>query len=259
MGCVCVCVHVCVCVCVYVCCAQSCLTLCNPMDCSLTGSSVHGILQTRMLEWVTISSSRGSSQPRDWICISCVSCIAGGLFTTEPSRKPQTRACIVINHIAPIPAGALRGWVGRNCLLPTESVLGQAGSQDTYTWKDTERVWHTPLLSPQPGFPGSLQGPPSFLALTPHLGPSRAAVLLCFTGGSPRSSDQMSEMAGNEKPRSCEAESERWFSSSWFPVGEPHQEPLPMATQFQLLCFPFGARQITLGFLCTGTNCAQKP
>ena len=32
-----------------------------------------------------------------------------------------------------------------------------------------------------------------------------------------------------------------------------------MATQFQLLCFPFGARQTTLGFLCTGTNCAQKP
>ena len=41
--------------------AQSCLTLCNPMDCSLSGSSVHGILQTRVLEWVTISFSRASS------------------------------------------------------------------------------------------------------------------------------------------------------------------------------------------------------
>ena len=44
---------------------QSCPTLCNLMDCSLPGSSVHGIFQTRVLEWVAISFSRGSSQPRD--------------------------------------------------------------------------------------------------------------------------------------------------------------------------------------------------
>ena len=45
--------------------AQSCLTLCDPVDCSPPGFSVHGILQARILEWVTISFSRGSSQPRD--------------------------------------------------------------------------------------------------------------------------------------------------------------------------------------------------
>ena len=45
--------------------AQSCLTFCNPMDCSPRGSSVHGILQARILEWVAISFSRGSSRPRD--------------------------------------------------------------------------------------------------------------------------------------------------------------------------------------------------
>ena len=44
--------------------AQSCLTLCDPMECSLPGSSVHGIFQARVLEWVAISFSRGSSQPR---------------------------------------------------------------------------------------------------------------------------------------------------------------------------------------------------
>ena len=44
----------------------------NPMDCSLPGSSVHGILQARMLEWVAISSSRGSSWPRDWTHLSCI-------------------------------------------------------------------------------------------------------------------------------------------------------------------------------------------
>ena len=44
---------------------QSCLTLCDPMDCSLPGSSVHRIFQARVLEWVAISFSRGSSPPRD--------------------------------------------------------------------------------------------------------------------------------------------------------------------------------------------------
>ena len=44
---------------------QSCLTLCNPMDYSLQGSSVHGIFQEKVLEWIAISFSRGSSQPRD--------------------------------------------------------------------------------------------------------------------------------------------------------------------------------------------------
>ena len=62
---------------------QSCQTLCDPMDSSWPGSSVHGILQARILEWVAISCSRGSSQPRDQTCIPHVSCIAGRLFTTS--------------------------------------------------------------------------------------------------------------------------------------------------------------------------------
>ena len=49
--------------------------LCDPMDCNPPGSSVHGIVQARLLEWVAISFSRGSSQPRDQTCVSCVSCI----------------------------------------------------------------------------------------------------------------------------------------------------------------------------------------
>ena len=54
---------------------QLCLTLCNPLDCSPPGSSIHGILQTRILEWGAMPSSRGSSQPRDWTLVSYVSCI----------------------------------------------------------------------------------------------------------------------------------------------------------------------------------------
>ena len=49
--------------------AQSCPTLCDPIDCSPQGSSVHGILQARILEWVAVPFSKGSSQPRDWIHI----------------------------------------------------------------------------------------------------------------------------------------------------------------------------------------------
>ena len=50
--------------------AQSCPTLCDPMDCSPPGSSVHGIFQARVLEWIAISFSSGSSQPRDWTRVS---------------------------------------------------------------------------------------------------------------------------------------------------------------------------------------------
>ena len=64
-----------------------CLRLCNPMDCSLLGSSVHGILQARILEWLAMPSSRRSSQPRDWTCVKPVSltspALAGGFFTTS--------------------------------------------------------------------------------------------------------------------------------------------------------------------------------
>ena len=61
---------------------------CNLMDCSLPGSSVHGVLQARILKWVSIPSSRRSSRPRDWTCISCDSCLAGRFFTAKPPGKP---------------------------------------------------------------------------------------------------------------------------------------------------------------------------
>ena len=68
---ICILAHVRVCACVRMH-AQSCLTLYNPMDWSQPGSSLHGVLQARTLEWVAISSSRGSSPPRDQTCISCI-------------------------------------------------------------------------------------------------------------------------------------------------------------------------------------------
>ena len=98
--------------------SQSCLILCDPMDCSLPGSFVHGIFQARVLEWVTISFSMVFSQPRDRIRVGLLHCrqtlyhlssgllfpspgdlpdpevkpmspaLTGGLFATEPPGKP---------------------------------------------------------------------------------------------------------------------------------------------------------------------------
>ena len=70
--------------------AQSCRTLCNSVDCSLPGFSVHGILQARILEWVTISFSRGSSRPRDR---TQVSHIGGRHFNLWATREDYINSC----------------------------------------------------------------------------------------------------------------------------------------------------------------------
>ena len=69
--------------CVHVC-AQLCLTLCDPMDCSMPGSSVHGIFQESILEWVAISSSTGSFQPRGRFRVSCIG--RRFLYTAPPGK-----------------------------------------------------------------------------------------------------------------------------------------------------------------------------
>ena len=75
--------------------AQSCPILHDPMDCSSPGSSVHGISQPRILEWAAISSSRGSSWPRDWTRVPCIS-YAGRriLHQLYNLGNPQTLAYI---------------------------------------------------------------------------------------------------------------------------------------------------------------------
>ena len=70
--------------------AQSVTTPCDPRDSSRQGPlSVHGILQAGILEWVAMPSSKGSSQPRDWTCIFCVSCTGRQFFITVPPGKLQ--------------------------------------------------------------------------------------------------------------------------------------------------------------------------
>ena len=98
-------IHICDYVCAHAKSPQLCPTLCNPVDCSPSGSSVHGILQARILERVAMLSSRGSSQPRDRthvflsLCLLCLLCLhwqAGSLPLVPPGNPPYMTVYIYI-------------------------------------------------------------------------------------------------------------------------------------------------------------------
>ena len=77
--------------------AESYLTLCNLMDCSPPGASVHGILQARIpMEWVTMPFSRGSSQPKDWTYISC---FGRQILYHWPTREAHGESYLVIMNV----------------------------------------------------------------------------------------------------------------------------------------------------------------
>ena len=98
---------------------------CNRMDCSPSGSSVHGISKARILEWVAVPFSTGSSWPRDWACISC---LAGGFFTTKPAGKP---------HLQDYPKDSWI-WVG-SCMRAGTSELAEGSSSPTAEgWEGTD-------------------------------------------------------------------------------------------------------------------------
>ena len=87
---------------------KSCLTLCDPKDCSLPCSSVHRFSQARIVEWVAISSSRGSSWPRDWTHVSCISCVASRFFVCWATGE----------------ANLYREWpVKESCTVPSASAF----------------------------------------------------------------------------------------------------------------------------------------
>jgi len=98
---------------------QSCPTLCDLMDCSPPGSSVHGILQARVLEWVAMPSSRGSSRPRDRTHVSCLLHWQAGSLPLEPPGKPinllvRTQFCFVSTCMALL--NLTQNAVGQTCL-----------------------------------------------------------------------------------------------------------------------------------------------
>ena len=73
----------------------------QPMDCGLPGSYVHGDFPARIMEWVVMPSSKGSSQPRDWNCCSCISCFEGRHFTPKPLGKPlgMTTSYLLLDQV----------------------------------------------------------------------------------------------------------------------------------------------------------------
>ena len=109
------------------CCAkllQSCPALCDPMDCSLPGSSVHGVLQARILEWVAMPSSRGSSRPRDGTRISYVSLIGRQDLPLAPPGKTLSQSGFQVAvseglasavHVWLKPVGLIWWWI--DCYL----------------------------------------------------------------------------------------------------------------------------------------------
>ena len=89
-------IHTCAHICMHAKLPQLRPTLSDPMDYSLQGSSTHGILQTRILEWVAMPSSRGSSQPRDRTCVSYVSCLGSWvLYSYYPNSVSRNK---IISH-----------------------------------------------------------------------------------------------------------------------------------------------------------------
>ena len=102
----------------------SCPTLCSPMDCSPPGSSARGILQARTLEWVAVSSSRGSSLPRNRThvyCISQISRIAGGFFATRTSQYPKKKKYKFFKKLQCVPLMCCRHSWGQKTVLNLES------------------------------------------------------------------------------------------------------------------------------------------
>ena len=106
--------------------AQSCLTLCDPMGCSPSGSSVHGISQARILEWIAISFSRGSFWPKDQILVSCL----GGRFFTiwATGEVLYTPLFLTLSHY-------LQSFWSNPCLQQFLSAQGGAfPSEGTILW-----------------------------------------------------------------------------------------------------------------------------
>ena len=105
---------------------QSCLTLCDPMDYTLPGSSVRGISQTRILEWVAISFSREFSWPRDQTHFTCISCVARQvLYHSEPMIVKQIKLSVY--------SGELEQLWGRepNIIWGVTLCQAQVDSKDT--------------------------------------------------------------------------------------------------------------------------------
>ena len=148
--------------------AHSCLALCHPMDCSLPASSVHGIFQPRLLEWVSMSYSRGSSQPRDWTRISCVSCIGRQVDSLPPCHLGSPERKVIHNcRRTPTP---LR-WRSKGVHTVTQDTVPRAVRAGAELPKGTFRTL--------PALPGAPSDPRLLLALPLQLQERSSVFPLC--------------------------------------------------------------------------------
>ena len=104
--------------------AQLCPTLCDPRDCSLPRTSVHGILQAKILDWVVISFSKGSSRPTDWIHICWVSCIDRQMLPLRPLGSPILLCVCVCVCVCLVAQSCPALWDPVDCSPPGSSVHG---------------------------------------------------------------------------------------------------------------------------------------
>ena len=120
---------------------QSCLTLCDPVDCSPPGSSVHGVFQARVLEWVAIAFSRGSSRSRDQ---TQVSRIAGRCFTVGATRAVQSEVAQLRPTLCnpmeySLPGSSVHG-IFQAIVLEWGAIAFSRGSSRSRDWTQLSRI-----------------------------------------------------------------------------------------------------------------------
>ena len=117
---------------------------CNPVNCSLSGSSVHGIFLASILEWIAIFYSRASFPPRDWTQVSCVFCIGKRIFTTETPGKPISNLYTYTN--LGNENEKKENWSGKRSSLPCQTKSGEAKENNLYCSWVTDRWAYSPWL-----------------------------------------------------------------------------------------------------------------
>ena len=133
--------------------AQLCLTLCNPIDCSPPGSSVHGNSPGKNTGVVAMPSSRGSFQPRDW---TQVSCIAGGFFTIWATGKAHYTTISSVQFSRSVMSESLWPHESQHARPPCPSPLPEFTQTHVHRVSDAIQPSH-PLSSPSPPAPNPSQ------------------------------------------------------------------------------------------------------
>ena len=122
--------------------AQSCSTLCDPIDCSLPGSAVYGIFQAIVLEWIAVSFSRESSQPRAWTWVSCIVDRHFTIWATWEVHFFFFCGQVGIKLNSALMLSAVCPWASVFNSLSLKCVICKTGGQSVRTIKGFYERWH---------------------------------------------------------------------------------------------------------------------